>query len=247
MNTDKLINRTTSGTVVVVAGFAAAVSYSHIRDLAIQNGYDNLTGSFLPLSVDGLLLGCSLLLMAVARNSLKASVAKFGMWLGVVATLCANVAYGLPHGVVGALVSAWPAAAFIVLIEAVLEVSKRKKLTVKNTGKTAAASVPTQRAGGTVNGIKPSKVTRKTPASGERVAKTGQPSSTQHANTPKNVEIPVYDGVPKAFQIAKDLSCGHAKSVQLRQIMIDDNVDLETALRIRASWPHGKRKENAHV
>lgn len=247
MNIDKLINRTTSGTVVVVAGFAAAVSYSHIRDLAIQNGYDNLTGSFLPLSVDGLLLGCSLLLMAVARNSLKASVAKFGMWLGVVATLCANVAYGLPHGVVGALVSAWPAAAFIVLIEAVLEVSKRKKLINKNT----AVAKPTRRAARASKRAETSINTKETQASvdlGEggsvehRVKKDGRGRTSKVKQVGENEGIPTWDGIPTAYQVATAIRCGHAKSKQLRQIMIDDNVDLHAAINIRNT-----RKENAYV
>ena len=247
MNTDKLINRATSGTVLVVAGFAAAVSYSHIRDLAIQNGYDKVTGSFLPLGVDGLLLGCSLLLMAASRNSLRARVAKFGMWLGVVATLCANVAYGLPHGVVGALVSAWPAAALIVLIEAVLEVSKRKKLTVKNTGKSSAAVKPTRRSSTAAKPAKTSKVTSKTQPSGEARATVAGGSAGQTATSSAKTATTESDGVPKAYIIAKELGCGHAKSVQVRQIMIDDNVDMETAVKIRASWPHGKRKENTRV
>lgn len=250
MNTDKLINRTTSGTVVVVAGFAAAVSYSHIRDLAILNGYDNITGSFLPLSVDGLLLGCSLLLMAVARNSLKASVAKFGMWLGVVATLCANVAYGLPHGVVGALVSAWPAAAFIVLIEAVLEVSKRKKLVNKNT----AIAKPTRRTARASKRTETSINTKETRAavdlgaggSVEHVAKPrvkdGRGRKSKVKQIGENEGIPIWDGIPTAYQVATAIRCGHAKSVQLRQIMIDDNVDLHAAMNIRNG-----RRENAYV
>jgi hypothetical protein len=37
--------------------------------------------------------------------------------LGVAATVAANVAYGLPFGVVGSLVSAWPAIAFVGSVE----------------------------------------------------------------------------------------------------------------------------------
>jgi hypothetical protein len=35
------------------------------------------------------------------------------LWLGIAATLGANVAYGVPSGPLGALVSAWPAVSFV--------------------------------------------------------------------------------------------------------------------------------------
>ena len=35
------------------------------------------------------------------------------LWLGIGATIGANIAYGAGYGLVGALISAWPAVAFI--------------------------------------------------------------------------------------------------------------------------------------
>jgi hypothetical protein len=40
-------------------------------------------------------------------------LARFMLGLAVVATLAANIAYGLPYGLPGALISGWPAVAFI--------------------------------------------------------------------------------------------------------------------------------------
>jgi hypothetical protein len=40
-------------------------------------------------------------------------LAKWSLGIGIVATIGANLAHGLGHGVVGALVSAWPALALV--------------------------------------------------------------------------------------------------------------------------------------
>jgi hypothetical protein len=244
---DKTLNRYTTITVMLVAAFAAVVSYTHIRDLAMVNGYDWFTASILPLSVDGLIVGTSFMLVSASRALLRASVARFGLWLGIVATIAANVAYGLPHGVVGSTVSAWPAVAFIVAVEAWMQLTKHKKKTVKNTSTSSAGAKPTQRRTGGVKSQKTSKVTSKTQPSGEARATVAGGSTGQTATSSANTATTESDGVPKAYIIAKELGCGHAKSVQVRQIMIDDNVDMETAVKIRASWPHGSRKENTRV
>ena len=142
---DKTLNRYTTITVVLVAAFAALVSYTHIRDLAMTNGYDPYTASILPLSVDGLIVGTSFMLVSASRAVLRASVARCGLWLGIIATIAANVAYGLPHGFVGSTVSAWPAVAFIVAVEAWMQLTKNNKKTVKDTTKTERVSRPTRR------------------------------------------------------------------------------------------------------
>ncbi len=41
------------------------------------------------------------------------------LWLGIGATVGANIAYGAAFGLLGALVSAWPAVAFIGAVERV--------------------------------------------------------------------------------------------------------------------------------
>ena len=256
---DKTLNTWTTITVMIVAAFAAIVSYTHIRDLAMVNGYDWFTASILPLSVDGLIVGTSFMLVSASRASLKASVARFGLWLGIGGTLMANAAYGLSHGVVGATVSTWPAVAFIVAVEAWMQLKKHAKNTVKNTGVAPSGVKPTRRSSTGAKTQKTSKVNKETQPSVD----LGAGGSVEHrADRPakgkrgvkltaqvigENEGIPVYDGVPSPNQIATDLKCGHAKSVQLRQIMIDDNVDLHAALNIRDSWSHGKRKENTHV
>ena len=41
------------------------------------------------------------------------SLARWLLGLGIVATLAANVAHGLGHGMIGAAVAAWPAVALV--------------------------------------------------------------------------------------------------------------------------------------
>lgn len=64
----------------------------------------------LPLTVDGLILTCSLVLLDAARRRVKAPA--LAWWLlgaGVLATLGANVAHGWQYGPVGIAVAGWPA------------------------------------------------------------------------------------------------------------------------------------------
>lgn len=104
--------------VLAVAVIAAAVSYAHIESLGLAHGYTGATARLLPLSVDGLIVVSSMTLLTEARAPRPApGLARFGLVLGIAGTLAANVAYGIHYGPVGAVVNAWPAAAFITATE----------------------------------------------------------------------------------------------------------------------------------
>jgi hypothetical protein len=67
-----------------------------------------------PLTVDGLIYASSMVMLDSARR--KARVPELARWLlglGIAATLAANVAHGLGHGIVGAVMAAWPAIALV--------------------------------------------------------------------------------------------------------------------------------------
>ncbi len=115
---DTAIRLMTAFVVLAVAAFAAVVSYSHIFDLGVHHGQSGTAARLLPLSVDGLIAAASLAMLHAARNKLPVPMlARAMLALGVAATVAANVAYGLPFGVVGSLVSAWPAIAFVGSVE----------------------------------------------------------------------------------------------------------------------------------
>ena len=118
MTGDRAIRLGTAAVVLAVAAFAAVVSYSHIYDLGRAHGQSGTAARLLPLSVDGLILAASLVLLHEARNRREApALARLMLARGVGATIAANVAYGLAFGVLGAVISAWPAVAFIGSVE----------------------------------------------------------------------------------------------------------------------------------
>jgi hypothetical protein len=125
---DRLIRGATAAVVCAVAGFAAVVSYSHIYDLGHAHGQDGTAARLLPLSVDGLILAASLVVLHEARNGRGApALARLMLWLGIGATVGANIAYGAGFGLLGALISAWPAVAFIGAVEMVMQLVRRAR------------------------------------------------------------------------------------------------------------------------
>jgi hypothetical protein len=104
--------------VLAVAAFAAIVSYSHIFELGVLHHQIGTAARLLPLSVDGLIASASLVMLHAARRELAVPwLARAMLALGVGATVAANVGYGLPFGWLSAVVSAWPAVAFVGSVE----------------------------------------------------------------------------------------------------------------------------------
>jgi hypothetical protein len=79
-----------------------------------------------PAAADGLILAASLVLLHEARNGRDApGLALLMLWLGIAATIGANIAYGAGFGLLGAVISAWPAVAFIGAVEMVMQLVRR--------------------------------------------------------------------------------------------------------------------------
>jgi hypothetical protein len=138
-----VIRFATAAAVCAVAAFAAVVSYSHIYGLGRAHGQDGTAARLLPLSVDGLILAASLVLLHEARNGRDAPrPARFMLWLGIAATIGANIAYGAGYGLLGALISAWPAVAFIGSVEIAMQQVRRARVPRPTTGAPAVPLVP---------------------------------------------------------------------------------------------------------
>ena len=119
---------TLAAVVCAVAAFAAVVSYSHIYGLGRAHGQDGTAARLLPLSVDGLILASSLVLLHEARNGRDApGLARFMLWLGIAATIGANIAYGAGYVLLRALISAWPAVPFIGSVEIAMQQVRRSR------------------------------------------------------------------------------------------------------------------------
>jgi hypothetical protein len=107
---DAVIHWAATISVITVTAIAAVISYGHARELVVRYGVTGQASYALPLTVDGLAATCSLILVDCARHGRPAP---WHAWIllitGACATVAANVAAGLSHGIVGAIIAGWPA------------------------------------------------------------------------------------------------------------------------------------------
>ena len=126
MTESRAARAATTAAVLFVAVIAAVVSFVHIEHLAAVNGQTMLAAYLLPLSIDGTVVAASMVMLRAARAGLGTPwLARFMLGLAVTATLAANIGYGLPHGMPGALISGWPAVAFIGCAEMAISAVRR--------------------------------------------------------------------------------------------------------------------------
>ena len=124
--TDRLIRITTALAVVAVAAVAAIISYQHAYELVRSHGEAGVMARLLPFTVDGLIWAAPMVVLdASRRNQPVPRLAAWSLGTGIVATVGANLAHGVGHGPVGALVSAWPALALVGSFELLMRRSGR--------------------------------------------------------------------------------------------------------------------------
>lgn len=100
--------------VCIVAVIAAIVSYRHAYAVVTQYGESGATAIMIPLTIDGLVYAASMVILHSARVGIKAPPLAWALlWLGILATLAANVAHGWQYGIFGSIVAAWPAVALV--------------------------------------------------------------------------------------------------------------------------------------
>jgi hypothetical protein len=133
--TDRIIRITTALAVLMVASVAAIISYQHAYELVTTHGETGVTAHLLPFTVDGLIWAASMVALdASRRNHPVPRLALWSLGAGIVATVGANLAHGLGHGPVGALVSAWPALALVGSFELLmLLIRKHRQATAGDT------------------------------------------------------------------------------------------------------------------
>jgi Protein of unknown function (DUF2637) len=108
--TDRAIRLSTAVAVLAVAGIAAYVSYWHAYAVVRAHGETGITARLEPATIDGLVYASSMVVLSAARHRVPVpSLARWLLRLGIAATLTANMAQGWSHGLVGAVVAAWPA------------------------------------------------------------------------------------------------------------------------------------------
>jgi hypothetical protein len=120
---DRLIRRTSITAVIVVALIAAYISYGHAYELVHTHGETGKAAKLAPVTVDGMIVASSMVLLQAARYRQRAPWLAYAcLWAGIVATGGANAAHGSGHGWVGVLVSVWPAVALIGAYELLMKV-----------------------------------------------------------------------------------------------------------------------------
>ncbi len=108
---DRVIRWSTAGAVV---GMAAVASYEHAYALVRAHSEAGWTARLVPSTADGLIYASSMVLLDAARRKMPVpALARWLLGVGIAATLAANVAHGLGHGLAGAAVAAWPVVALV--------------------------------------------------------------------------------------------------------------------------------------
>jgi Protein of unknown function (DUF2637) len=131
---DRVIRWSTAFAVLGVAAVAAVASYEHAYDLVRAHGEAGWTARLVPLTVDGLIYASSMVMLDSARR--KTAVPLLARWLlglGIAATLAANVAHGMGHGLTGAAVAAWPDVALVGSYELLMMVIRSSQVSTDGT------------------------------------------------------------------------------------------------------------------
>jgi hypothetical protein len=109
--TNRVIRITTA---LAVAAVAAIISYQHAYELVRSHGESGPTARMMPFTVDGLIWAASMVILGASRRNQRVPrLAACSLGVAIAATIGANLAHGLGHGPIGALVSAWPALALV--------------------------------------------------------------------------------------------------------------------------------------
>ena len=111
---DRAIRLSTAAAVLAVAGIAAYVSYWHAYAVVRVHGESGITARLEPATIDGLVYASSMVVLYAARHRVPVPcLARCLLGLGIAATLTANMAQGWSHGLVGAVVAAWPTVSLV--------------------------------------------------------------------------------------------------------------------------------------
>src|SRR5215475_2283977 len=111
---DVWIRRAAGITVAGLAGIAGALSYSHMRQLAAAHGNAGWHAHTFPLSVDGVEIVASLVLLADRRTGRRSGWLPWSVLLvGTAASLAANA----DPGTVSRVIAGWPALALLIAVK----------------------------------------------------------------------------------------------------------------------------------
>jgi hypothetical protein len=103
--------------ILAVATFAFVQSYTHVYYLGQTHHETGASLRMLPLSVDWLMFAAGLTRLHVKRKGIKHWFPPAALALGAIATLIANVAFGIVFGWETAAIAAWAPVVLFVTVE----------------------------------------------------------------------------------------------------------------------------------
>jgi hypothetical protein len=114
---DGWISRAATATVAGLAGIAGAISYSHMRQLAQDHGQAGWHAHAFPLSVDGIEIVASLVLLADRRAGRESGWLPWtALAIGTAGSLAANIATAGPD-IISRVIAGWPALALLIAVK----------------------------------------------------------------------------------------------------------------------------------
>ena len=125
MTGDRLTSGAATVVLCVVAGSAVTVGCTRAYALATGHGMSGAAALLVAVSQGGLIVGASLALLGEERGPWVPSTAEGMQLLGLAVMAAAGIVSGARHGLLGAIISAWPAVAFFGAADMVLELVHR--------------------------------------------------------------------------------------------------------------------------
>ena len=127
MTGDRLTGGAATVVLCVVAGSALTVGSTRTYALAKGHGMDRTAALLVAMSLGGLIVGASLALLHEERGPWVPGTAEGMQLLGLAVMAAADIVSGARYGLLGAIISAWPAVAFFGAADMVLELVHRSR------------------------------------------------------------------------------------------------------------------------
>ena len=144
MTGDRLIGGAATVVLCLVAGSALTVGSARTYALAKGHGMDGTAALLVAMSLGGLIVGASLVLLREERGPWVPGTAEGMQLLGLAVMAAADIVSGAQYGLLGAIISAWPAVAYFGATDMVLELVHRSRKRRREARPATAPAVPSE-------------------------------------------------------------------------------------------------------
>jgi hypothetical protein len=141
---ERLIGGAATVVLCVVAGSAVTTGSARTYALAKGHGMDGTAALLVAVSLGGLIVGASLVLLSEERGPWEPGTAEGMQLLGLAVTAAAGIVSGARYGLLGAIISAWPAVAFFGAADMVLELVHRSRRCQREARPATTPAVPSE-------------------------------------------------------------------------------------------------------